>query len=117
MRLAIFDFVWRKTGLVGLILISTLRRVVRLVLHYCSPLANAAAQLWQNVSANAGHWLEVKLQQPGPNRDAIGAWLEARCAGKVMRQEITIGGGHASGQVGWRHFGLGDATQAEVRVV
>ena len=34
-----------------------------------------------------------------------------------MRREITVGGGHASGQIGWWHFGLGDAAQAEVRVV
>jgi hypothetical protein len=78
---------------------------------------NAPAQLWRNVSAHAGHWLEFRLQQPGSNRDAIGAWLEVRCGGKVMRREIAIGGGHASGQAGWRLFGLGDVTAAEVRVI
>jgi enediyne biosynthesis protein E4 len=40
-----------------------------------------------------------------------------RCGARIMRREITIGGGHASGQSGWRHFGLGEATEAEVRVV
>ena len=60
----------------------------------------------------------MKLQQPAPNRDAIGAWIEVRCdGGAVMRREITVGGGHASGQIGWWHFGLGDAPKAEVRVV
>jgi hypothetical protein len=34
----------------------------------------------------------------------------------VMRREITVGGGHASGQNSWWHFGLGDTTQAAVRV-
>ena len=34
-----------------------------------------------------------------------------------MRREITVGGGHASGQAGWWHFGLGDSPQAEVRVI
>jgi enediyne biosynthesis protein E4 len=29
---------------------------------------------------------------------------------------LTIGGGHASGQLGWSHFGLGAATQVDVRV-
>ena len=77
----------------------------------------APAQLWQNVSANAGHWLEFALEQPGPNRDAIGAWIEIRCEGKIMRREITVGGGHASGQSGWRHFGLGEVADADVRIV
>jgi hypothetical protein len=34
-----------------------------------------------------------------------------------MRREITVGGGHASGQLGFWHFGLGDATKAEVSII
>ena len=34
-----------------------------------------------------------------------------------MRREITVGGGHASGQSGWWHFGLGEAAEAELRVL
>jgi enediyne biosynthesis protein E4 len=34
-----------------------------------------------------------------------------------MRREVTVGGGHASGQAGWLHFGVGDATETDVRVV
>jgi hypothetical protein len=29
---------------------------------------------------------------------------------------VTVGGGHAGGQLGWIHFGLGSAEAAEVRV-
>ena len=29
---------------------------------------------------------------------------------------MTVGGGHASGQLGWLHLGLGEADDAEVRV-
>ena len=75
------------------------------------------AQLWRNTTAHAGHWVEVKLQQPGANRDTIGAWLEVKRGTTLMRREITVGGGHASGQSGWWHFGLGDAPQAEIRAL
>lgn len=75
------------------------------------------AQLWRNTSDNAGKWIQVKLQQPGANRDAIGSWLEMKRGEQVVRREITVGGGHASGQSGWWHVGLGDAAQAEMRVV
>ena len=34
-----------------------------------------------------------------------------------MRRELTIGGGHAGGQLGWIHVGLGPADGAEVRVL
>jgi hypothetical protein len=77
-----------------------------------------SAQLWRNATADAGHWIEVKLSQEGGNRDAIGAWIEMRCNGSaVMRREITIGGGHASGELGWWHFGLGEGTEAEMRII
>ena len=69
---------------------------------------NSPAQLWRNTSSNAGHWIEVKLEQPAPNRDAVGAWIEVRCEGTpVMRREITVGGGHAGGQTRLVAFRLG----------
>jgi enediyne biosynthesis protein E4 len=77
----------------------------------------SSAQVWRNISKNMGHWLQVKLDQDGPNRDGIGAWIEVKRGAVIMRREITSGGGHASGQLGWWHFGLAAAEKAEVRVV
>jgi hypothetical protein len=79
--------------------------------------------LWRNVGsgdaakpAPIGGWLALRVTQPGPNRDAIGAWLEVRVGETTMRRELTVGGGHIGGQLGWVHFGLGSATAADVRV-
>ena len=55
------------------------------------------AQVWRNTTKNAGRWLEVRLHQDGANRDAIGSWIEVRAGQNIMRREITVGGGHASG--------------------
>ena len=66
--------------------------------------------------AAMGHWVAVELSQAGPNVDAIGAWIEVRVGDHVVRRERTIGGGHAGGQLGWIHFGIGEADRAEVRV-
>jgi hypothetical protein len=74
-------------------------------------------QIWQNMSKNLGGWLQVQLQQDGPNRNGIGAWIEVRVGDKITRREITSGGGHASGHLGWWHFGLGAATGADMRVL
>jgi enediyne biosynthesis protein E4 len=80
-------------------------------------------RLWRNVGTGTsaapvqmGSWLSLRLGQPDPNRDAIGAWIEVRIGDHVDRREVVIGGGHASGQLGWIHFGLGPATAANVRV-
>jgi hypothetical protein len=63
-----------------------------------------------------GSWLALKLDEPGPNRDAVGAWIEVQAGSLTMRRELTIGGGHEGGQLGWVHVGLGPATSAQVRV-
>ena len=81
------------------------------------------AQLWRNVGAGTadqpvpmGHWLQLRLRQAGGNRDAVGAWVEVDLGGRIIREELTIGGGHASGHLGWMHFGLGDAKDVKLRV-
>ncbi len=76
------------------------------------------AMVWRNtgVASGAGHWLAVLVRQPAPNVDAIGGWLEVRTPGSTFRRELVVGGGHISGQLGWEHVGLGDATSADVRV-
>jgi hypothetical protein len=63
-----------------------------------------------------GNWIAVRPEQTGPNRDAIGSWIQVRFGDHTVERELTIGGGHASGELGWVHVGLGDADSAEVRV-
>jgi hypothetical protein len=77
---------------------------------------NNEAQVWRNTTVGAGHWLDLKLEEPGPNRNAIGAWIKVTAGGVVMQREVTIGGGHASGQATWIHFGLNVMTDAEIEV-
>jgi hypothetical protein len=66
--------------------------------------------------APMGHWLALQLVQDGPNRDGIGAWIEVKVGDMTLPRELTVGGGHASGELGWLHFGLGPADGAKVRV-
>ncbi len=77
---------------------------------------NDGAELWRNGGV-VGSWLQLRLDHPGANRDGIGAWVEMKAGDRLIRREITAGGGHASGHLGWRHFGLGGADAAEVRVI
>jgi len=83
----------------------------------------APVRIWRNVGggdaaapAQLGHWLALRLSQAGPNRDAIGAWIEVRVGDTTMRRELTVGGGHGGGELGRVHVGLGPAKSAEIRV-
>ena len=83
-----------------------------------------AVRLWRNtgLAGTSGtpsppaHWLELRVTQPGPNVDALGAWIEVKVGDVTLRRELTIGGGHIGGQLGWLHFGLGPADGAQIRV-
>ena len=59
-----------------------------------------------------GAWIALQLEQPGSNRDAIGSWIEVKTGNQTMERELTVGGGHAGGQLGWIHFGLGNEDEA-----
>jgi hypothetical protein len=80
-------------------------------------------KVWRNTgrsrvgeSLPMGNWVAISVSQPAPNVDAIGSWLEVRSGDRIVRRETTVGGGHAGGELGWFHFGLGKRTRAEARV-
>jgi enediyne biosynthesis protein E4 len=81
-------------------------------------------KLWRNVGSGTadepapiGNWLSVRLAQPEGNGDAIGAWLQVRLGDTLIEREVVVGGGHAGGQLGPLHFGLGHSPLAELRVI
>jgi len=83
----------------------------------------APVKLWRNVGsgdatmpASMGDWVAIQLEQANPNHAGIGSWIELRIGERIQRREVTVGGGHAGGQLGWIHFGLGRADTADIRV-
>jgi hypothetical protein len=90
-----------------------------LVMHRAAP-----ASLFRNLGSNdgaggvipPGNWIEIKLVEPSPNRDAVGAHIAVKTGTRTQMRTIQIGGGDASGHLGWAHVGLGTAERAEIRV-
>ncbi len=77
----------------------------------------ANLELYENTTEATGNWLQVDLSQTGTNRDAVGAFVELRTDNRLWTQEVTIGGGHAGGSLGPVHFGTGEASELELRVI
>lgn len=77
----------------------------------------APLEVYQNVTVTAAHWLSVTLQQKAPNRNAVGAFIEIKTPDRMITRELTVGGGHAGGQAGPEHFGLGPLAEVALRVV
>ncbi|QBK31201.1 CRTAC1 family protein [Roseitalea porphyridii] len=77
----------------------------------------APLEVYENATPGTGNWLSIALRQEGSNINAVGAFVESRTKDRLMTREITVGGGHASGTALPQHFGLGDADEAEVRVI
>ena len=63
-----------------------------------------------------GNWSEIKLIEPNPNRNAVGARITIRTGTRSQTRFVDVGGGDASGHAGFIHVGLGTAERAEIRV-
>ncbi|MEM7302868.1 MAG: CRTAC1 family protein [Pseudomonadota bacterium] len=63
-----------------------------------------------------GNWLAIELKNGNTNVDAIGAKVTIRTGNVTQSKMVQVGGGHASGQLGFIHFGLGVAERAKIRV-
>lgn len=77
----------------------------------------ARLEIYENKSEPTGNWISVDLSQSGFNTNAVGAFIELRSEQGTVVREVTIGGGHAGGQIAPEHFGLGDAVKVELRVI
>lgn len=80
----------------------------------------ASVEIYQNVSADSGNWISIDLQQPAPNVNAIGGFIEVQPLSgeaRLQTRELTIGGGHAGGALGPQHFGLGQSEWIKLRVI
>lgn len=63
-----------------------------------------------------GNWIKIELNNGAINPNAIGAKINVKTGNLSQERIVQIGGGHASGQLGFVHFGLGVAERAEIRV-
>lgn len=84
---------------------------------------NANVSLFRNqgVKTDWGHkpmgnWLAIELKNGKSNVNAVGAKLSIKTGNVTQSRVVQIGGGHASGQLGFVHVGLGVAERATIRV-
>jgi hypothetical protein len=70
-------------------------------------------RLLRNDQQLGHHWLRVKLNGTGGNRDAIGAWMEVALADRTLRQQVMPTRSYLSQSELPVTFGLG--TSSEVR--
>lgn len=69
-----------------------------------------------NESPRRGHFLMVRLRDPGKNRFAVGAKLKLAAGGKVLIREVRCGSNYISQSDLRAHFGLGDAKPEKLEV-
>ncbi len=73
----------------------------------------AAPLLLKNQSANGNHWLGLRLQGTGCNRDAIGATMTWSAGGVTRSRLKTHGGSYLSSHDMREVLGLGTATKVD----
>ena len=63
-----------------------------------------------------GNWVAIELRNGKTNVNAIGARISVKTGNVTQSRTLQVGGGHASGQLGFLHVGLGVAERASIRV-
>ena len=81
------------------------------------------ASLFRNLGARTdwgyrplGNWTKIELDNGEINPNGIGARINVRAGTLTQVRTVQVGGGHASGQLGFTHLGLGVNERAVVRV-
>ncbi|MFL6465375.1 MAG: CRTAC1 family protein [Bryobacteraceae bacterium] len=73
-----------------------------------------AAEVWQNVSPEANHWVVIKLMGVKSNRDGMGARVQIGNQHNHMTSAVS----YASSSLGGMHFGLGNLSVVpEIEVI
>jgi hypothetical protein len=83
-------------------------RVDAVLIDHKGPLAYL-----HNRTADAGHFVVLRLEGSGSNRDAVGAQVVVRAGGRSQFAWRTGGGSYQSASDSRLHFGLGAATGIE----
>jgi len=83
------------------------RMDVAIVLH------SGKGTLLRNTSTNTGNWLQVKLEGTASNRFGIGAQIEVTAGTNTYSRECVLSSSYLSSNSLVRHFGLGNADQAD----
>ncbi len=69
--------------------------------------------LLRNEQQLGHHWLRLKLVGAKSNRDAIGAWVRVRVAGRTLAQQVMPAKGYLSQSESVLTFGLGAAPRVD----
>ena len=77
---------------------------------------NEPPSLLRNDAGGKHHWLKVKLAGVQSNRSAIGARVTARYGGRVQAQEVLAQASYFSVNDSRLHFGLGQASSADLEI-
>ena len=75
-------------------------------------------RLFLNQATGSNKSLQLRLQQPGANRHAFGAWVGVERSGrKTLWRRVKSDGSYLSANDTRLHFGLGEATKVDAVVV
>lgn len=76
--------------------------------------SNDAAEVYENRTAHAGHWLQIDLRAPAGNTHGLGTRVVIESGGARQVRQVYDGSSYQSRNDGTLHVGLGEAKTIEV---